>query len=135
MFPGTFKKLLLKQKLQFYVVIGQKIQKLRGILDWKFLGMCIIRNFEISLKNECKNYMVMVYLHIFCFWKCSWEQNRNILKCSVRTEQYRTFFWCRTFCSDRTFGSDVPSYPVNDPIWKNLRHHNIEIKAKDISKL
>ena len=44
--------------------------------------------------------------------KCSWEQKRNILKCSVRTEQYRTFFWCGTFCSDRTFESDVPSYPV-----------------------
>ena len=29
MFPGTFQKLFLKQKLQYYLVIRQKIQKIK----------------------------------------------------------------------------------------------------------
>ena len=69
MFPGTFKKLLIKQKLQCYVVTGQKFQKLRGFLDWKFIGMNLIMNLENLGNLECKNYMVMVYLYIFCCLK------------------------------------------------------------------
>ena len=36
----------------------------------------------------------------------------NILECSIKTEH--NIFWCRTFCFDRAFGSDVPSYPVRN---------------------
>ena len=68
MFPGTFKKLLLKQKLQCYVVIGQKSQKLRGFLDWKFLGMYIILNPENLEKNwvqKLHGHGVYVYILLF----------------------------------------------------------------------
>ena len=68
MFPGTFLKILLKQKLQCYVVIGQKILKLRGVLDWKYLGMYIIMNLENLEKNwvqKLHGHGVSVYFLLF----------------------------------------------------------------------
>ena len=61
----------------------------------------------------------MVCLYFFCYLKCSQEQNGNIFTCSVRTVQNRTIFWCGTFCSDRKFGSNDPSYPGSGTMLKS----------------
>ena len=59
---------MIKQKLQCYVVTGQKFQKLRGLLDWKFVGMNLIMNLENLGKfrvQQLHGHGVSVYFLLF----------------------------------------------------------------------
>ena len=119
------------QNIFFKIIAKTKIEMLSS--DWAE-NPKIKRDFTLKFSRDVHNFEPWIFrkkwvlkwcICIFSVaWKCSWEQNRNILKCSVRTEQYRTFFWCRTFCSDRTFGSDVPSYPDPTCISANQNSEN-----------